>query len=275
MSGPGGTHDHVGIGPVAVRTDAADVAAFISALELEQRFGPVPLIFPIRWLSLPAIHAAVTRELGLAGAIVVQQSQTFTYHREFAIDRDYDFTVEGRRERTPTDRTVLHATARDSTGEIVATLDALLRTIEPGGSRDAPARHWPVPDSDFPTVETAPIELTQTRRYAAASLDDNPIHSDLAVARAAGLEGLVIHGMQAMGRIEAVLRNWLPALRIDRFHGNFLRPIPVGSRLRFSGRIAKRVRVDGDTENLIVRVIAATDSGHAACVGEISGRHHG
>ena len=40
MSGPGGTHDHVGIGPVAVRTDAADVAAFISALELEQRFGP-------------------------------------------------------------------------------------------------------------------------------------------------------------------------------------------------------------------------------------------
>lgn len=275
MSGPVGALDHVSIGPIVVRTDAADVAAFASALGLEHGFGPVPLTFPIRWLSMPAIHSVLIRRLELIGEIVVQQSQTFTYQQRFAPDRDYSLTVEARRERTPTDRTLLHATVRDSEGAIVATLETLLRTFGRGTTRDAALRPWSMPDSDFPVVETAPIDLAQTSRYAAASLDDNAIHRDIAIARAAGLEGLVIHGMLAIGRIEGALRDWLPALCVDRIHGNFLRPIPVGSRLLFSGRVARRARADARTEELILRVIVSTDTGHAACVGEIAGRHYG
>lgn len=275
MNGQVSTQDKINIGPIAVRTDAADVAAFASALGLQRSFGPVPLTFPIRWLSLPAIRPIVIRGLGLTGKMVVQQSQTFTYHRGFAADCDYDLTVEARRERTPADRTILHGTVRDSGGAIVATLDTLLRTFGPDATRNGAPRPRPVPDSSFPTIETGPIDVAQTRNYALASLDDNPLHGDLATARAAGLDGLIIHGMLAMGQIEGVLRDWLPSLRIDRIHGNFLLPVPVGSRLRFSGRVARRVRADAHAEELILRVIVSTDTGHAACVGEIAGRHDG
>lgn len=275
VSGPDNTQHQISVGPIEVRTDAADVAAFTSALGLQRGFGPVPLTFPIRWLSLPAIRPIVVSRLGLSGEMVVQQSQTFTYHRNLAADRDYNFTVEARRERMPADRTILHGTVRDSAGAIVATLDTLLRTFRPNATRNGEPRPRPLPDSSFPMIETGPIDVAQTQRYTSASLDDNPLHSDLATARAAGLDGLIIHGMLAMGRIEGALRDWLPALRVDRIHGNFLQPVPVGARLLFSGRIAKRVRAEPSAEELILRVIVSTGSGNAACVGEIAGRHDG
>lgn len=279
MSGPGSTQDQVSIGPIAVRTDTADVAAFVSALGLQRGFGPVPLAFPIRWLSLPAIRPTVIGRLGLTDEIVVQQSQTFTYHEGFGADRDYSFTVEARRERTPTDRTLLRGTVRDPEGRIVVTLDTLLRTFRPDATRGAALRPRPMPDSSFPVIETGPIDIAQTERYAAASLDDNPLHSDPATARAAGLDGLIIHGMLAMGQIEGALRDWMPALRINRIHGNFLLPVPVGSRLLFSGRVAKRMPSDvpggGRAEQLIMRVVVSTDAGYTACVAEITARHDG
>ncbi|WP_316176768.1 MaoC family dehydratase [Bradyrhizobium sp. SZCCHNS30591] len=279
VSGPDSAQDQVSIGPIAVRADRADVAAFVSALGLQRGFGPVPFSFPIRWLSLPAIRPTVIGRLGLTDEIVVQQSQTFAYHEGLGPDRDYGFAVEARRERTPTDRTLLRGTVCDSEGRVVATLDTLLRTFRPDAARDAALRSRPMPDSSFPVIETGPIDIAQTESYAAASLDDNPLHSDPATARAAGLDGLIIHGMLAMGQIEGALRDWMPALRINRIHGNFLLPVPVGSRLLFSGRVVKRMPSDvpgsGRAEQLILRVIVSTDAGYAACVAEIAARHDG
>ncbi|WP_253708063.1 MaoC/PaaZ C-terminal domain-containing protein [Bradyrhizobium sp. WD16] len=280
MSGLDSTQqDHLGVGPIAVRTDAIDVAAFAAALGLRRGLGPVPLTFPIRWLSLPAIRSTVIRGLGLTGEAIVQQSQTFTYCAALATDCHYSFEVEARRERGSADRTLLRGTVRDSTGAVVVSLDTLLRTIRPGASRDAP-RPLSVPESRFPVIEAGPVDLAQTQRYTAASLDDNPLHSDLSTARAAGLDGLIIHGMLAMGQIEGALRAWLPGLRVDRIHGNFLQPVPVGSRLLFSGRVVKRTpsanSADADAEELILRVIVCGTAGQAVCVSEAVARHgHG
>lgn len=280
MSGLDSTQqDHLGVGPIAVRTDAIDVAAFAAALGLRRGLGPVPLTFPIRWLSLPAIRSTVIRGLGLTGEAIVQQAQTFTYCAALATDCHYSFEVEARRERGSADRTLLRGTVRDSTGAVVVSLDTLLRTIRPGVSRDAP-RPLSVPESRFPVIEAGPVDLAQTQRYTAASLDDNPLHSDLSTARAAGLDGLIIHGMLAMGQIEGALRAWLPGLRVDRIHGNFLQPVPVGSRLLFSGRVVKRTpsdnSADADAEDLILRVIVCGTAGQAVCVSEAVARHgHG
>jgi acyl dehydratase len=272
------SQDEIAIGPIAVRTGADDITAFGAALGLQRGFGPVPLSFPIRWLSLPAIRPVVIQRLGLAGEAIVQQSQTFNFHDPLAADRDYNFEVLARRERTPADRTILQATVRDAAGATTATLTTLLRTFRPGAARADPPRSRSVPESEFPVFVTGPVDLAQTERYAAASLDDNPLHSDIAAARAAGLDGLIIHGMLAMGQMEGPLHDWLPRLRIDRFHGNFLWPVPVGSRLSFSGRIARRRpggRGEGRVEELVLRVIVSTDAGDAACIGEITARHPG
>ena len=49
-------------------------------------------------------------------------------------------------------------------------------------------------------IETGPIDVAQTQRYTSASLDDNPLHSDLATARAAGLDGLLrVASFMALG----------------------------------------------------------------------------
>src|SRR4051794_19079186 len=50
----------------------------------------------------------------------------------------------------------------------------------------------------LPPLERA-IDLTTLVRYAGASGDYNPIHHDEAYARAAGLDGVMGHGMLAMG----------------------------------------------------------------------------
>ena len=274
LNGPDAVEDHLGIGPVPVRTDALDVEAFASALGLQRGYGPVPLTFPIRWLSLPSIRGTVIRRLGLEHDAIVQQSQTFAYCDALEPDREYTFEVDARRERAPTDRTVLRGTVRDRAGNIIATLDTLLRTFRPGAARVAPPRTMEIADTGFPIVETGPIDLTQTQRYTAASLDDNPLHSDLAAARAAGLDGLIVHGMLVMGQIERALLRWLPELRVDRFHGNFLRPLPVGSRLFFNGRVAKTT-AEGYDEYLILRVIVCADGNQAVCIGEVGARNRG
>jgi acyl dehydratase len=274
IGGVGAVEDHLSIGPVPVRTDALDVEAFASALGLQRGYGPVPLTFPIRWLSLPSIRGMVIRRLGLEQDAIVQQSQTFAYFEVLELDREYTFEVDARRERTPTDRAVLHGTVRDHGGNIIATLDTLLRTFRPSGARVAPPRTIQMADTGFPVIGTGQIDLTQTQRYAAASLDDNPLHSDLAAAHAAGLDGLIVHGMLAMGQIERALLRWLPEFRVDRFHGNFLRPLPVGNRLFFHGRVA-RGTADGKAKDLVLRVIVCTDGNQPVCISEVAADNTG
>jgi acyl dehydratase len=42
------------------------------------------------------------------------------------------------------------------------------------------------------------VALDQPRRYAEASLDDNPIHLDPEVAKMGGLPGVILHGLCTM-----------------------------------------------------------------------------
>ena len=57
------------------------------------------------------------------------------------------------------------------------------------------------------TVEIAPLQIAKLTRemlvaYARASLDPNPIHLDDSAARAAGLTGVIAHGMLIAGLIQ-------------------------------------------------------------------------
>lgn len=65
-------------------------------------------------------------------------------------------------------------------------------------------------------------------RYAGASGDFNPIHYNDAAAAAAGLPGVIAHGMLTMGLAIAPVVQWLggPA-RIRSYTARFTHPIPV------------------------------------------------
>lgn len=109
------------------------------------------------------------------------------------------------------------------------------------------------------------VEITRDRlvRYAAASGDFNPIHYNDAAAAAAGLPGVIAHGMLTMGLAGSALTDWLGGPeRVASFGVRFTRPVEVpalgGVELQITGtlgaieddgvhRVDLRVCVDGAT----------------------------
>jgi acyl dehydratase len=76
-------------------------------------------------------------------------------------------------------------------------------------------------------------------RYATASGDENPLHLSDDYARAAGLTGALVHGAYLMGATERLLRNWIPDLHVRRLEAHFVQPVPHGTALKVSGRVAQ------------------------------------
>jgi NAD(P)-dependent dehydrogenase (short-subunit alcohol dehydrogenase family)/acyl dehydratase len=91
----------------------------------------------------------------------------------------------------------------------------------------------PAPDSVIDQVVTD----DQATRYAAASGDNNPIHLDPATARAAGLPGVILHGLCTMAFAQRDLVNALcggDPRQLRRLGVRFARPVLPGQTLRLS-----------------------------------------
>ncbi len=74
----------------------------------------------------------------------------------------------------------------------------------------------------------------QSLRYAAVSLDDNPIHTDPATATAAGLPGVILQGLCTMAMSAAALTRTLAdndARQVRRIAVRFARPVLNGESL--------------------------------------------
>lgn len=97
---------------------------------------------------------------------------------------------------------VVRTSTTTADGDPVASQYVVLFVRAPFGS----ARGEPAPAHDFDeglrstpsTTVRARIDDDQTFRYAEASGDPMPIHLDDAVARAAGLPGIIVHGLCTM-----------------------------------------------------------------------------
>lgn len=81
-------------------------------------------------------------------------------------------------------------------------------------------------DELFSTAFT--ITRADLAAYAAASGDHNPIHQDDTAARAAGLPGVIAHGMYTMGLAARAVAEWAggPAT-VSGFTARFAKPVPV------------------------------------------------
>lgn len=97
----------------------------------------------------------------------------------------------------------------------------------------------------IPSLERT-INLTTLVRYAGASGDYNPIHHDEEYARRAGLDGVIGHGMLAMGLVSEAVTDWagdsaLVGAMSVRFAGQYR----VGDTLTVGGEIVERTDTDG------------------------------
>lgn len=96
-----------------------------------------------------------------------------------------------------------------ATGKATTLLQELTHT---GESRSIARREKGVPRQPIGQVLpaiTKYVTQAQINAYAALSRDENPIHLDPEIARAAGLGGTVAHGMLCMAFSGQVLTDWL------------------------------------------------------------------
>jgi len=89
-------------------------------------------------------------------------------------------------------------------------------------------------------LEVGPVKALDLALYAAASGDHNPLHLDAEVARAAGFERPVVHGMLSMAYVGRLLT--------QRFGAGSLRSLAV----RFVGTalLGDRIRLGADLTSL-------------------------
>jgi acyl dehydratase len=93
----------------------------------------------------------------------------------------------------------------------------------------SPALPADPPDGEPIRSATVPLPADLPRRYAAASGDHNPIHLDEAAARAAGLPGVIVHGLALLAIAGHTV---LPAgAGVARLSCRFTRPIAPGDTL--------------------------------------------
>ncbi|WP_312868292.1 MaoC/PaaZ C-terminal domain-containing protein [Amycolatopsis pithecellobii] len=79
----------------------------------------------------------------------------------------------------------------------------------------------------LPPLTVEPISRTTLALFAGASGDHNPIHIDLDVAHAAGLDDVFAHGMLSMAYLARLLTCWVPQERIRSCQARFVAITPV------------------------------------------------
>ena len=106
------------------------------------------------------------------------------------------------------------------------------------------------------TFEPFKWEVTreQISAYAEASGDRNPIHLDDAAARAAGLPGVIAHGMLGMAQLANFVVSYAGDLRrIRRLRCRFSGMVLPGDTITFTGKVAGEdaglIRLELSAEN--------------------------
>jgi acyl dehydratase len=93
------------------------------------------------------------------------------------------------------------------------------------------------PGDELPPLKADPISRATLALFAGASGDHNPIHIDLDVARAAGLDDVFAHGMLSMAYLGQLLTSWVPQQRLRSWRVRFAAITPVHGEPVCIGRV--------------------------------------
>jgi len=119
----------------------------------------------------------------------------------------------------------------------------------------------------LPVLKKNPITKVQLVRYAGASGDFNPLHTDDAEAQKAGLKGVIAHGPLIMGFVGQAITRWVPKRFLKRFSVRFRGMCLPGDEITVSGTIVAKTK-EGDN----LRVICDTEAKDQKAEIKISGQ---
>jgi acyl dehydratase len=91
--------------------------------------------------------------------------------------------------------------------------------------------------SDIPALARV-VTAEAVKAYADAGGDQNPLHQDGSVARAAGFPGIIAHGMFTMGHLAACVTRWAGGPeRVRRLTAQFRAPVYMSEEIVAGGRV--------------------------------------
>src|SRR5437588_4713336 len=98
----------------------------------------------------------------------------------------------------------------------------------------------------IPKLVKAPVTHLQLVRYAGASGDFNPLHTDHKVGEMLGTGGIIAHGMLIMGFVGHMLSDYVGPAALRKFDVRFKGMTHLDDVITCTGTITGKSEVDGE-----------------------------
>src|SRR5437764_5653713 len=109
----------------------------------------------------------------------------------------------------------------------------------------------------IPKLVKPPVSHLQLVRYAGASGDFNPLHTDPKIGELIGLGGIIAHGMVIMGFVGQMLSDYVGPTALREFGVRFKSMTHLDDVITCTGTITEKHEVDGEAR--ISGKVQATD----------------
>ena len=119
---------------------------------------------------------------------------------------------------------------------------------------------------EIPKLTKAPVTHLQLVRYAGASGDFNPLHTDPKIGEMVGTGGIIAHGMLIMGFVGQLLSDYVGPTALRKFNVRFKGMTHLDDEITCSGTITDKYEADGEAR-IAGKVQAADQNGDVKVTG--------
>jgi acyl dehydratase len=216
-------------GPLEHLVDARWVMAYNAGLG--ERSDAVHPLFPVcyEWPVSDAIRALPA--LKPVAGLLVHAQHDLVIHRPLKVGETVSCSVRivAAQPRSPGAFLVYRFETRDAGGSLITTTDfgALYRGVHLDRAAGEAVKDPQPLDAKLDRAAEIAIPATAAHVYTECARIWNPIHTDVAYARAAGLPDIILHGTATLAySISALLKRWPHAVRraTCRFAGMVFMP---------------------------------------------------
>src|ERR1043166_8615927 len=100
---------------------------------------------------------------------------------------------------------------------------------------------------EIPKLVKDPLTHLRLVRYAGASGDFNPLHTDPKIGEMIGTGGIIAHGMLIMGFVGQLLSDYVGPAALRKFDVRFKGMTRLGDTIVCTGALAEKYEIDGET----------------------------
>lgn len=119
---------------------------------------------------------------------------------------------------------------------------------------------------EIPKLVTAPVTHLQLVRYAGASGDFNPLHTDPKIGEMIGTGGIIAHGMLIMGFVGQMLSDYVGPQTLKKFGVRFKGMTHLDDEITCTGTITEKYEENGEGR-IAGKVQAADQNGDVKVAG--------